>query len=148
MPEIEVKFKKLKTKAKLPEQGSNAAAGYDIFACLDEEVTIFPHCTMKIGTGLAAAPPAMFWLGIFARSGLATKEGLRPANCVGVVDPDYRGEIIVAVHNDSDEVRTVTPNEKIGQLILMPRYEMKIKETSELDETDRGAGGFGSTGTN
>ena len=148
MPLIDVNFKKLNTKAKMPEQGSEAAAGYDIFACLDKEVWILPHCTQKIGTGLAAAPPAAFWLGIFARSGLATKQGLRPANCVGVVDPDYRGEIIVAMHNDSDEPKVITPNEKIGQLILMPRYEMNIKEVSELNETDRGAGGFGSTGMN
>lgn len=146
MPTVSVNFKKLKSTAKLPEQGSIVAAGYDIFACLDQEVQIYPHETKKIGTGLAAAPPNAFWLGIFARSGLATKEGLRPANCVGVVDPDYRGEIIVAIHNDSSTPRVITPNEKIGQLILMPRYEMNIKKVSELEDTERGSGGFGSTG--
>lgn len=146
MPAIEVKFKKLYKNAKLPEQGSDAAAGYDIFTYQTEEKWIPPHKTIKIGTGIAAAPPSAFWLGIFARSGLATKEGLRPANCVGVIDPDYRGEIIVAIHNDSDEPRRIVPYEKIGQLILMPRYEIKIQEVSELDETDRGADGFGSTG--
>lgn len=80
---IPVKFKKLKPEAKLPEQGSQSAAGYDVFACIDKAVWVYPHETQKIGTGLAAAPPYDFWIGIFARSGLATKEGLRPANCVG-----------------------------------------------------------------
>ena len=146
MPIVSVNFKKLNTKAKLPEQGSEVAAGYDLFACLDNEVLIAPHETKKIGTGLAAEPPSSFWLAIFARSGLATKEGLRPANCVGVIDPDYRGEIIVAVHNDSNESKKITPNEKIGQLVIMPRYEMQAHEVLELNNTNRGSGGFGSTG--
>ena len=146
MPILPVKIKKLNPKAKLPEKGSVAAAGYDVFACIDTEIQIPPHETKKIGTGLSSEPPYAFWLGIFARSGLATKEGLRPANCVGVVDPDYRGEIIVAIHNDSNTPKIIKPEEKIGQLILIPRYEMNITEVDELTNTDRGSGGFGSTG--
>lgn len=143
---IKVQFKKLKETAKIPEQGSQFAAGYDIFACIDEPIQINPHETIKIGTGLAAAAPALFWLGVFARSGLATKQGLRPANCVGVIDPDYRGQIIVPLYNDSNTTRIIQPNEKIGQLILMSRYDLNIEEVDELNETTRGVGGFGSTG--
>lgn len=143
----DIKIKKLKSTAKLPEHGSAAAAGYDVFACLDSEVWVRPHETMPIGTGLSMAPPQDSWIGVFARSGLATREGLRPANCVGVIDADYRGEIIVAVHNDSEVPRAIQPNEKIAQLVLMPNYEWNIIETDQLDETERGAGGFGSTGT-
>lgn len=141
-----IKIKKLNQKAKMPEQGSAAAAGYDIFACLDHDVILYPHKTTKIGTGLAAELPIDSWLGIFARSGLATKEGLRPANCVGVVDSDYRGEIIVAVHNDSNAIRTITPDEKIGQVVLFPKLNCSFEEVDELNDTERGTGGFGSTG--
>ena len=142
-----VQIKKLKQGARLPERGSDAAAGYDVFAYLDQsEVWIQPHETLKVGTGIATAIPASTWLGIFARSGLATKQGLRPANCVGVVDADYRGEIIVAVHNDSDTPQCITNGQKIAQLILLPYFSWIIEEKDELNETIRGAGGFGSTG--
>ena len=142
-----IKIKRLRDGAKLPECGSAAAAGYDVFACLDEpEIHILPHETFKVGTGLAMEPPILSWVGVFARSGLATKEGLRPANCVGVIDPDYRGEIIVALHNDSNLTRIVKDGEKIAQLILFPRIAWNIKEVEELTDTNRGAGGFGSTG--
>lgn len=145
--QMDVEVKKLKPEAKLPEQGSGAAAGYDVFACLDtDEILIDPHTTVKVGTGLALAPPAGTWVGVFARSGLATKQGLRPANCTGVCDEDYRGEYIVAVHNDSDEVQKIENGEKIAQLILLPRLTMKFKEVDELNDTKRGTGGFGSTG--
>lgn len=144
---VPVYFKRLNENAKLPEQGSDAAAGYDVFACLDHEKEVVPpHETVKVSTGLAMEPPNNTWVGVFARSGLATKEGLRPANCVGVIDPDYRGPIIVAIHNDSDKERVITDGEKIGQLILFPRMEMNIEEVKELSDTERGAGGFGSTG--
>lgn len=141
-----VKFKKLRDDATLPSKGSKYAAGYDLYAAIDEPVKIYPHDTTMIGTGLAAAAPASIWLGIFARSGLASKQGLRPANCVGVVDPDYRGEIKVALHNDSEEVRIVSPGDRIGQLLAMPRFEINMEVVDDLDETDRGSGGFGSTG--
>ena len=146
MPHVPVKVKKINQNAILPMSGSTYAAGYDLYACIDEPVEIYPHGTVKIGTGLIMETPDPFWLGIFARSGLATKQGLRPANCTGVIDPDYRGEIIVALHNDTDEIQTIQPQERIGQAILMPRYIIDFEEVDELTDTDRGDGGFGSTG--
>lgn len=141
-----VKIKKLKPNAVIPTQGSPYSAGYDLYACIDEPVAIEPHTTEKIGTGLAMELPNGYFGAIFARSGLATKQGLRPANCVGVCDADYRNEYIVALHNDSDEKRIVEPNERIAQLILMEYTVMDFQEVDELSETVRGQGGFGSTG--
>lgn len=143
---MQVKIKRNKNNARMPERGSDAAAGYDVFACLDWELQIPPHQTIKIDTGLSMEIPSGYWAGVFARSGLATKEGLRPANCVGVIDSDYRGPIIVALHNDSEETRTIVPGEKIGQLIILPCFDWRIQEVEELSETQRGSGGFGSTG--
>lgn len=147
---MKIQIKKLYDNAKLPTRGSDKAAAYDVYACIfnDGEVDIFPHKTAKIGTGIAIAPPEGFFVGVYARSGLSTKEGLRPANCVGVCDEDYRGEYIVALHNDSDFIRTVKHGDRIGQIILQQRFDMDFEEVSELDKTVRGAGGFGSTGTN
>ena len=143
-----VQIKKLKSQATLPTSGSRYAAGYDLYACLDGdgEVTIPAHRTVKIGTGLAVALPEGTFGAIFARSGLATKEGLRPANCVGVIDSDYRGECIVSVHNDSGVERTVRTGERIAQLVLLPFLPMEFEEVDTLEDTARGAGGFGSTG--
>ena len=141
-----VKIKKLKDNAIIPKKGTDAAAGYDAYAALDHPVEIQPHETVKIGTGIAVSMNDLYWMAIFARSGLATKEGLRPANCVGVVDPDYRGEIIVAVHNDSNHARIIEPGERIAQLVILPCLNWDIYEVDELDGTDRGHGGFGSTG--
>lgn len=144
---MEIKIKKLRENAIIPSRGSLFAAGYDLYACLDgENITIEPHKSAKIGTGIAAALPAGYFGAIFARSGLATKQNLRPANCVGVVDSDYRGEFIVCLHNDSDEVRIINNGERIAQLVLMPFMEMDFTITDTLDETERGMGGFGSTG--
>lgn len=143
---MNVKVKLLKENAKLPTRGSAAAAGYDIYACIDENVVIWPHDTEKIGTGLAMAIPDKTYLAIFARSGLATKAGLRPANCTGIVDSDYRGEIIVALHNDGTEPQVIEPGERIAQIVLHSYNEMDFEKTEELDETNRGEGGFGSTG--
>ena len=144
--QFKIQIKKLNQKAVIPTKGSDAAAGYDLYACLDQAVTVNPHETVKIGTGIAIAIPNNCWGGIYARSGLATKEGLRPANCVGVIDPDYRGEIIVAVHNDSYHIRTVEPNERIAQFVLHEKFLCEWQEVNELDETERGEGGFASTG--
>ena len=142
-----IKIKKLREEATVPTSGSRYAAGYDLYACLPEgDVSIAPHATAKIGTGLAMAVPEGYFGAIFARSGLATKEGLRPANCVGVCDSDYRGEYIIALHNDSDLTRTVTHGERIAQLVVMPYLPVDFEECQELPETERGAGGFGSTG--
>lgn len=142
----QVQVKKLDERAILPTRGSQYAAGYDLYACLACEAEIPPHATVKIGTGLAFALPEGTFGAVFARSGLAAKEGLRPANCVGVCDSDYRGEYIVALHNDSDEPRTVRHGERIAQLVLLPYLPMDFEEVDALPETLRGAGGFGSTG--
>ena len=143
---MKIQIQKLRENAILPTRGSASAAGYDLYACLDTDVQIAPGKTEKIGTGLAIAVPEGYFGAIFARSGLAAKEGLRPANCVGVADSDYRGEYIVALHNDSDVVCTVTPGERIAQLVVMPFLSVEFEEKESLDTTERGAGGFGSTG--
>lgn len=143
---MKIQIKKLKENAIIPTRGSDRAAGYDLYACLENEVTIGAGETVKIGTGLSIAVPEGYFGAIFARSGLAAKEGLRPANCVGVADSDYRGEYIVALHNDSAISRMVTPGERIAQLVVMPYLSVEFEEVDSLDETERGAGGFGSTG--
>ena len=143
---MEIKLKKLNDTAKIPERGSDYAAGYDLFANISENVEILAHETKLIGTGISCAIPAGYFGGIFARSGLSLKEGLRPANCVGVIDADYRGEIKVSLHNDSEVKRVVEPNQKIAQLVVVPFLSVEFNEVDELDDTDRGEGGFGSTG--
>lgn len=140
-------IKRLHEKAIIPTTGSEYAAGYDLYAAIDEETVIPPAGTVLIGTGWAMEIPMGVFGAIFARSGLATKEGLRPANCVGVIDSDYRGEVKVALHNDSTTERTVVPGERIAQLVILPYYKIdSFTEQEELDKTARGAGGFGSTG--
>lgn len=142
-----IKIKKLRPEAQIPTSGSAYAAGYDLYACLPEgEVCVAPHATAKIGTGLSLAVPEGYFGAIFARSGLATKQGLRPANCVGVCDSDYRGEYIIALHNDSDDQRVIAHGDRIAQLVVMPYLPVEFEECEELPETKRGAGGFGSTG--
>lgn len=138
--------KKLNPSAKLPAAGSEYAAGYDLCACLDSPVEILPQKTVKVGTGLSIAVPQGYFGAVFARSGLAAKNGIRPANCVGVCDSDYRGEYIVALHNDSDTVFTVHDGDRIAQLVILPYLTAEFHEVAELDETERGSGGFGSTG--
>ena len=143
-----INYKKLNSNAKTPTRGSEYAAGYDLYACIDDTVGINPHQTVKIGTGLSFELPNGTFAGIFARSGLATKEGLRPSNCTGVCDSDYRGEYIIALHNDSEDVRYVNNGDRIAQMILLPYIGMEFNEIENLTETERGTGGFGSTGTN
>lgn len=145
---MKIKIKKLNENAITPTRGSNQAAGYDLYACITSPIVITPHSTVKIGTGLAMELPDGYFGAIFARSGLATKEGLRPANCVAVIDSDYRGEWIVPLHNDSDIPQTISPLERIAQLVAMPYLSIEFEETNELSDTDRGIGGFGSTGNN
>ena len=146
---MEIKIKKLYKDAITPTRGSEEAAGYDLYACLGgfEECEISPNTTMKIGTGIAAEIPNGYFGAVFARSGLATKKGLRPANCVGVVDSDYRGEIMVALHNDDKEPQTIQAYERIAQLVILPYLNVSFTEVNELSDTERGEGGFGSTGT-
>lgn len=143
-----VKFTKVKEGATVPSRGSEYAAGYDLYAYMEEGVAIniFPHTTVKIGTGLAIQPPHGYFGAIFARSGLATKQGLRPANCTGICDEDYTGEYIVAIHNDSNEMQTIHNGDRIAQLVFLPYLSVEFEEVDTLDETERGSGGFGSTG--
>ncbi len=144
---MKIRIKKLKNNAIIPTRGSLQAAGYDLYACLDSDsVEIEPHKTVKIGTGLSVEVPEGYFGAIFARSGLAAKQGLRPANCVGVADSDYRGEYIVAVHNDTEEPKIIENGDRIAQLVIMPYLSVEFEEAQELDATERGTGGFGSTG--
>lgn len=143
---MRVNIKKLTETAILPERGSAYAAGYDLFADIKENIEIKPHETLLVPTGLAMEIPEGYWGGIFARSGLASKEGLRPANCVGVVDADYRGEVKVALHNDSENVRTVVVGQKVAQMVIVPFLSVEFDLVDELSDTVRGVGGFGSTG--
>lgn len=143
---MQIKIKRLNDKAIIPTRGSDYAAGYDLYANIAENVIIPAHETKKIGTGLAIELPTGYFGAIFARSGLATKLGIRPANCVGVCDEDYRGEYIVALHNDTDNPVIIPPDERIAQLVIVPYLSVEFEEITELSETQRGAGGFGSTG--
>lgn len=144
---MNIKYKVLNELAKVPTRGSEYAAGYDLYAATDEPMNILAHTTQLVKTGLAFELPDGYFGAIFARSGLASKKGLRPANCVGVVDSDYRGEVMVALHNDTDNDVAIDANERIAQLVLMPYVNMTFEEVEELDTTARGEGGFGSTGS-
>ena len=143
----ELKVKLLNDLAKIPTRGSDEAAGLDLYAATDSDIWIEPHETVKIDTGIAIALPAGTFGAIFARSGIATKQGLRPANCVGVVDSDYRGPVIVALHNDTSISQMVPAQSRIAQLVVLPYVAPEIIRVDELDETKRGEDGFGSTGT-
>lgn len=143
---MKINIKKLTKTAILPERGSAYAAGYDLFADIQEAQEIQPHETKMISTGLSMEIPEGYFGGIFARSGLSSKEGLRPANCVGVVDADYRGPVCVALHNDSEAVRSVQPGQKIAQMVVVPFLAIEFEEVEALSDTVRGEGGFGSTG--
>lgn len=143
---MNIQLKKLSESALLPVRGSEYAAGYDLFSDIDSDVSIAPHETKLIGTGISVAIPDGYFGGIYSRSGLSTKEGLRPANCTGVIDSDYRGEIKVPVHNDSNEIRVISPNQKIAQMIIQPFLSVEFEEVDSLDDTARGNNGFGSTG--
>lgn len=143
---MDIYFKKLNDLAKIPTRGSKYSAGYDLYAATDSTVYIPPHSTVKIGTGLAMDIPHRYFGAIFARSGIATKRGLRPANCTGICDEDYKGEYIVALHNDSNELMSIEAGERIAQLIVLPYQDLNFIEVDELQKTDRGEDGFGSSG--
>lgn len=143
---MNIPVKKLKDNAILPTYGSARAAGADLYACLNDEITIGPGETVFVPTGLSMAIPENYVGLIYARSGLACKRDLAPANKVGVIDSDYRGEFIVALHNHGTEVRTIAHGERVAQLVIAPVVQGEFTETETLDETERGAGGFGSTG--
>ena len=141
-----IRVKMLREGAILPSYGSAGAAGADLYACLTEPVTIAPGQTAFVPTGLAMEVPAGCAGLIYARSGMACKQGLAPANKVGVIDSDYRGEIVVALHNHSGEVRTVEPGQRIAQMLITPVLTPPYEAVQELTDTARNAGGFGSTG--
>lgn len=142
----DVKIKKLRDNAIVPTYGSEFAAGADLYAALDEAVTIEPGETKLIPTGLAFAIPEGYAGFVYARSGLASKRGLAPANKVGVIDADYRGEVMTALHNHGKEPQTIEPGERIAQMVIAPYITADFILSEELDNTERGEGGFGSTG--
>ena len=142
-----VKIKKLDPNAIIPTYGTEFSAGADLYACLDGNVTIAAGETAFIKTGIAIEIPVDFAGFIYARSGLACNKGLAPANKVGVIDADYRGELIVALHNHSKTAITVEQGERIAQLVIAPFLTAQFEEAEELEDTARGTGGFGSTGT-
>lgn len=141
-----VAVKKLRPGAKMPTFGSREAAGADLYACLEEPVTIEPGKTVFLPTGLSMALPKGYVGLVYARSGLACKQGLAPANKVGVIDSDYRGEFMIALHNHSTEPRVVEHGDRIAQLVVTPVIQPDYYEADTLDDTLRGTGGFGSTG--
>lgn len=140
-----LKIRKIHENAFIPTRGSRDAAGYDLYS--SQTVNISSGCTFKINTGIALQIPEGYVGLIFARSGLATKKGIRPANCVGVIDSDYRGEIIVALHNDSGDSAIIQKGDRIAQLVIVPYISPDLIQCNELDDTERGSGGFGSTGS-
>ncbi|MGN1398854.1 MAG: dUTP diphosphatase [Erysipelotrichaceae bacterium] len=141
---IDVKIKRLNDDAIIPTRGSKEAAGFDLYA--SKGTVIKPNSTVAVEVGLSLEIPQGYFGGVFARSGLASKEGIRPANCVGVIDSDYRGEIKVMLHNDSDCERIIEKGQRIAQLIIIPYLNVNIVESEQLSETERGNKGFGSTG--
>lgn len=142
----EIKVKKLKDGAELPTKGHAEDAGFDLYACLDHTIVIEPHKTVLVGTGIAVELPKGTFGAVFARSGLATKSDLAPANKVGVVDNPYRGEIMVALHNHGESIRVVANGDRIAQLVVMPYVMSELIWSDELSDSERGDGGFGSTG--
>lgn len=153
---MSIKIKKLTETAKIPTKGSEYAAGFDLYADnfgnfkseKEWSLMILPGETVKINTGVAVALPENTWGGIYARSGLATKQGLAPANKVGVIDSDYRGPIIVALHNHSGYTQMLHQGDRVAQLVIHEFKPYDFEEVDELDNTDRGESGFGSTGSN
>ena len=142
-----INIKKVRENAKIPTYGTEYAAGADLYACIEKEEVFAPGETKLIPTGISMAIPTGYVGLVYARSGLASKRGLAPANKVGVIDSDYRGEIFVALHNHSTEEKTIDKEERIAQIVIAPYLKAEFLETEELDETSRGEGRFGSTGT-
>lgn len=143
---MKMRIKKLNEKAIVPTYGTEFSAGADLYACVDGEVVIGAGETAFISTGLAVEIPVGYVGLVYARSGLASKKGLAPANKVGVIDSDYRGEVMVALYNQSKEERTVAYGERIAQMVIAPFVQADFEVSETLDDTARGGGGFGSTG--
>ena len=143
-----MKYKKFTSHAKTPTRATEGSAGYALYGSNTYRIEIAPHKTVCIDTSIAVEIPVGLFAGVFPRSGIATKRGIRLANCVAIIDEDYRGSIIIPLHNDSDEPQYVDPGERIAQLILLPYYLVdEWEEVDVLSKTDRGDGGFGSSGT-
>ena len=145
---VNIRFKKLRENGKMPVYGTDFSAGADLCAATEEPLTVRPGETVPVGTGIALEIPEGLVGLVFGRSGLASKRDLAPANKVGVIDSDYRGEITVMIHNHGSEVREILPGERIAQILFMPYFKGLFEESETLCETKRGAGGFGSTGRN
>ena len=146
---LEIKIEKLYPDVIIPTKAHSTDACFDIYAHLDSPcVAIYPGQSVKINTGFRTEIPKGYYCDVYARSGLGIKKGLRPSNCVGIIDADYRGEWVVALHNDSDEAQEISAGERIAQLILQSYLPMEFTEVEELSEAERGDNGFGSTGTN
>ena len=148
---LELKIKRLSETATLPKKAHPTDACFDIYADAlafrsDGEITIAPHETVKIPTGFATNIPHGYWGAVFARSGLATKEGLRPANCVAVIDEPYTGQWLIPLHNDTNEAKIIHHGDRIAQFTLLPYFDTILTEVNELDDTERDSGGFGSSG--
>ena len=143
---MQLKIKKINENAVIPTYGTTYSAGADLYACTSGDVTIEAHATEFIHTGLCMEIPVGYVGLIYARSGLACKRGLAPANKVGVIDSDYRGEIIVALHNHTDEPKTIEQGERVAQIVITPFLHVDYVVADELEDTQRGDGGFGSTG--
>lgn len=141
---MKIKIKKLEPDAVVPTMGSDAAAGVDLYA--RSPLVIHPGCNGVVDTGLAVEIPDGYFGAVFARSGMAVRKGLRPANCVGVIDSDYRGPIKVVLHNDTDIIRPVQEGDRVAQLVILPYEKIEFSEVEELTDTERADGGFGSTG--
>ncbi len=143
---MNVNIKRLNDKAVIPTYGSEYAAGCDLYACIDDDITIQPHQTILIKTGIAVEIPKGYAGFVYARSGIASKRDLAPANKVSVIDADYRGELLVPLHNHGLMPRTIKCGERIAQMVIAPFVKAEFNEVDELNETVRGNGGFGSTG--
>lgn len=143
---VEIKLKRMSDGAIQPHKANKQDAAFDLYADTNGEVVIYPHETQLIPTGFAMEIPNGFWGGIYARSGLATKNGLRPANCVGVVDNQFRGEVMVALHNDTNKMQRIKHGDRIAQFMIAPVISVYFTEVDELSDTERGTGGFGSSG--
>ena len=143
---FEIKVKKLRENAVVPKIATSGSAAADLYACIDEEVTVPAGKSTVIPVGIAIAVPEGYGAFIFARSGLGIKHGIAPRNCVGVIDSDYRGEICVGLQNSSDEDYVIKPNDRIAQMAIMPVMPAEYVLCNELSDTERGEGGFGSTG--
>lgn len=146
MEQTIVQVKKMSNTAKIPLLTTQFSAGVDMYANIPKVTMIRPHETVKVPTGIAMSIPKGYFGALVARSGIATKRNLAPINCVGIIDSDYRGEILVPLHNHGNETQIIEPDERIAQLIIMPYLPIVFEEVDSLDSTKRGEGGFGSTG--